>query len=378
MPVSGKVAETNQVPDVTDARFQLGHHFPELDGIRGLAALLVIFHHIALYFPAPPLNGFLKWWLIFTREGFVGVDIFFALSGFLITRILIETRGKSHFYRNFYARRVLRLAPPYLITLVLVAIAIPGSGKFLLLSFFYLANFSPLFGVAMAYPVLWSLAVEEQFYLIWPWLIRFVSRRSLLIIGSTIVIASPIARHLAFSRDDSGLYYTWFRCDGLMWGALLSIICTSPRATRLLVRRYASATCAIGGLIWLLCVITPHIIKGSTSISEALIYSGCPMATAGVIGLATVSSNASMLAVFRIPLLRFAGDISYWMYLIHYLFVRYFGGVAKRLVTIGHARSDWTIYFFLVLTVMTPTILSGIAVRRLLELPVLSLKKHFR
>jgi peptidoglycan/LPS O-acetylase OafA/YrhL len=88
-------------------------HIPELDGLRGIAARMVVFHHIAQQFPGFAQNTspekLLHAWLRFTTPGWMGVDVFFVLSGFLITGILLDTKHQLHFYCNFYMKRILRV-----------------------------------------------------------------------------------------------------------------------------------------------------------------------------------------------------------------------------------------------------------------------------
>ena len=141
-------------------------HMPELDAVRGAAILMVLFYH-GFYWgidlsQLPPVEKYL---LEAMHVGKLGVNLFFVLSGFLITGLLLNARVRPDYYRKFYIRRALRIFPAYLVTL-LVLLVTGTSLKFIGLSLLYLSNLTPLFGVAMSYPVLWSLAVEEHFYLL--------------------------------------------------------------------------------------------------------------------------------------------------------------------------------------------------------------------
>lgn len=350
---------------------------PELDGIRGIAAIMVVFHHIAQAFPGVPIGGFLKLWLSATHAGWIGVDIFFALSGFLITRILLKTKNEPHFYRNFYARRVLRLAPPYLITLVLIAIFVPDSGKFLVLSFFYLSNVSPLFGVPMVYGLLWSLAVEEHFYLIWPWLVRFLNRRMLAITGLSICIGSPIFRFVAQKQDFFVPYYSWFRFDGLMWGALLAVIITAPRSSRAFITGWSAAVGLIGATIFVVGCFFGAMGRQSV-IGSTIAFGAVAMTTTGIIGLSALGRLRLLSVFLKQRAFRFSGDISYWMYLFHGLVVDLVVKTVKKYVDAGDLMPDWKTYLVCVFSIFIPVIVSGILVRRWIELPALQLKKNFR
>jgi peptidoglycan/LPS O-acetylase OafA/YrhL len=149
---------------------------PELDTIRGIAVLLVVFFHgFGFRYGLQGLSGFPKLFVAATLPGWMGVNLFFVLSGFLITGILLDTKSRADYYRRFYVRRALRILPLYYAVLLLLAILTrtgwvnrQASWAYLSLSFFYLSNVTELFGVLSQYTVLWSLAVEEHFYLLWP------------------------------------------------------------------------------------------------------------------------------------------------------------------------------------------------------------------
>ena len=361
----------NSNTEYSPGHLLLPERIPELDGLRGMAALMVVFHHLSQSFPGDATNRLLVVWLKLTHAGWIGVDIFFALSGFLITRNLIETRQAKYYYRNFYARRVLRLAPPYLITLGLVALFVPQSHAFLILSFFYLANFAQSFGISMVYGPLWSLAVEEHFYLIWPWLIRFLHRRTFFGIAIAVCVLTPILRYIAQVYAFFNPYVSWFRFDGLLWGALLAILVTSPNSNRELVQWWSTVIGLIGLLGFIVGAFAGsmgrHSIIGST-----FVFGLVAMATSGFIGHAMLGTFRRAFALFRHPLARFLGNISYWVYLFHYLmiltFMRFFvswGGNLKA-------------YLGVAFIVLATSILSGVIVRQVVEKPALSLKRYFR
>lgn len=131
---------------------------PELDTIRGLAILGVLLYH-GLYWNVNLSNFPSLERIILTGmwAGRMGVDLFFVLSGFLITGILLDSRNRQDYYRRFYARRALRILPAYLLILAILAVTKYTPLSFVLLSLIYLSNLTPLFGIPIAYPVLWSL-----------------------------------------------------------------------------------------------------------------------------------------------------------------------------------------------------------------------------
>lgn len=349
----------------------LPNHIDELDGIRGIAAILVVLHHISQSFPAEPSSHMLRLWLAFTHAGWLGVDVFFALSGFLITRVLLGTRSRPHYYKNFYARRLLRLAPPYLLTLGLVAIFVPHSLGFLGLSFVYLANFAVPLGVAMAYPPLWSLAVEEHFYLVWPWLVRYLQLRTIFLIGLLICLATPLFRWEAQRHGFFYPYASWFRFDGLAWGALLALQVADPKATRRRIQLWSYTVGLTGAFLFLVCAAFGAMGRSSI-VGSTFVFGLVAMSTTGLIGSAALGDFRALLSPLRHPLMRFFGDISYWLYLFHFFMV----GEVMRLL--HDWQPGWSLYLLETCAVFAASTLTGVAVRKWIELPALSLKKRFR
>jgi peptidoglycan/LPS O-acetylase OafA/YrhL len=145
---------------------------PGLDLLRGLAILAVIFYHgFAYIVPAFPWHNRLAGTLFhLTGLGWTGVNLFFTLSGFLITGMLIDSEGKPNFYSRFYIRRALRILPAYFLVLIILGLTRTASPSYLLVCVIFLANWPTLLlhGSFTLYSVLWSLGVEEQFYLVWP------------------------------------------------------------------------------------------------------------------------------------------------------------------------------------------------------------------
>ncbi len=350
----------------------LPQHIPELDGIRGCAILFVLVYHVSQKL-MPYEHGVAHLAMDGFSLGFVGVDVFFALSGFLITRILLGKQTEQRFYRNFYARRVLRLAPAYLLTIAIVAIVAPGNGASLLLSLVYLANFSALFHIPVGYGILWSLSVEEQFYLLWPSCIRHLSPRAMLIACCAVCGLTPFLRIAAAFSGHFDPYLPWFRFDGLAWGALLALLLTSPRSperVRLLLVRVLSASLflvAAGVVLW----ASPLKL-----VAASVLFAGVPMVTTGVIWFACGAPRPA-LAILRSRVLRFFGDLSYWMYLIHILFIYKLFDLIERRDPALVARGGFSLWLLLLALTLVLTVGSGVIVRRWIELPALRLKRKF-
>lgn len=214
------------------------HHFPALDGLRAVAVLLVLYDH------APQVlgrdQGALHWLWHGSAGAWIGVDLFFVLSGFLITTILLRARGQRGAFRRFWLRRALRIFPlaaVYLVALAGCALLLPGFEHLREPAQFgfaagYLTNVHVAwFGwSAAAFGILWSLSVEEHFYLGWPLLALRVARRTLVLLLLGVVIVVPCLRALLLPEVGPVHVYvaTWCRCDTLAWGSLLALACDSP------------------------------------------------------------------------------------------------------------------------------------------------------
>ncbi len=188
---------------------------PELDSLRSVAILLVVFYHGFFWSNnLTGLSGAAKFLVNFTRIGWLGVNLFFVLSGFLITGILVDSLAQKNYFRRFYVRRALRILPAFY-ALLLILVFIPTQSRaYLLLSFFYLSNLASPLGIPMTYTILWSLAVEEHFYFVWPVAVKVLSGRTLMILAASIV------------------YLTWLVADGLAMGAILAMVVRLPQFTR--------------------------------------------------------------------------------------------------------------------------------------------------
>src|SRR5262249_48499509 len=124
---------------------RLTDRIPELDGFRGIAILMVLMFHLFSYTMwVRSWIGLPRLVLYATKTGWEGVDLFFALSGFLITGILLDSRSDPHYFRNFYARRALLIPPLYYAVVLVIWLCYPDSGRYALLSAFYLSNLAPI------------------------------------------------------------------------------------------------------------------------------------------------------------------------------------------------------------------------------------------
>ena len=199
-----------------------------------------------------------KLFMTATLPGWMGVNLFFVLSGFLITGILFDSKNRPDYYRRFYTRRALRILPAYYALLIILSF-VPLTGlffcrritwPFIALSAVYLSNITPLLGVHAQYAALWSLAVEEHFYLLWPAIVRKLSDKTLSIVAGALVVLCPIERAITYKLGyaaSSG--YTWLVADGLALGALLAICLRRPWTERKLGTCFALGLPSAGLLL---------------------------------------------------------------------------------------------------------------------------------
>ncbi len=211
-------------------------HFPALDGIRGLAVLLVMIFH---FFQRGNFVDFGAGRALssLSRIGQTGVDLFFVLSGFLITGILIDAKGSQHFLRNFYVRRVLRIFPLQYIALAFWFFVIPlithaGWVRFRdqLWGWLFAINIHSTFFDHLRLPGhFWSLAVEEHFYLVWPAVVLLCRRRSLHRVCFLCIGIAIVTRIVMLHLHHFVFYFTLCRLDGLAVGALLALLVRGPK-----------------------------------------------------------------------------------------------------------------------------------------------------
>lgn len=305
----------------------LRSRMPELNTIRGIAVLLVLFFHgFGFRYGLTGLSGLPKLLVAATLPGWIGVNLFFVLSGFLITGILLDTASNADYYRTFYIRRALRILPLYYAVLVLLAVLTrtgwvnrQASWAFLGLSFVYLSNVTGLFGVPMQYGVLWSLAVEEHFYLLWPAAVRSLSRHRVAVAGAIICILCPCLRAFYSIRGyDTGTGYTWLVADGLATGAVLAALARGPWGTR--VRMWRLTKILFAASLAMFGAGYPFgIFRASRFLGVTLRETALDLFFAGMVALSLLAGTSRWKAVVNRPVLQFFGEISYGVYLIHML-----------------------------------------------------------
>jgi peptidoglycan/LPS O-acetylase OafA/YrhL len=295
-------------------------YMPELDSLRGIAVLMVLFLHGM----APPLNADLSRLgrVIFSvsHYGGVGVNLFFVLSGFLITGILSDHQNEQSYYRRFYFRRALRILPALYATLLILLLGGWIGWRFLVASLFFLANCAPLLGISLQYPVLWSLAVEEHFYMVWPAMIRRFSGRGRVVLIALIWVLSPLVRAATFyfGRDAQNLdpLFTWCNLDGLVLGAGLALWLRSPVFSRSHLSRVAAPLLAAGLAGFVVLLDHPGLAAAAFGNFSA------NLGSAGLLSCVLLLGTSQWSFLVDQAFLKFVGFISYGLYLIHVLIFR--------------------------------------------------------
>ena len=305
---------------------------PELDGLRGLAILLVFLtHFVALELPAHAgaFDGAVRW---VARFGWTGVDLFFVLSGFLITGILLDTKGRPNYWRNYAARRCLRIFPLYYGALVLVMIVLPAVTHWSDPAFktlrdhqawywTYTVNFLQVIKGRAAAPLntshFWSLCIEEQFYLLWPLVVLFASPRAIVRIAVGACVFGLAFRWwlVGTTLDPASAYVlTPGRLDGLMIGAALAVKRRDGGLERL--RPVALRVVAAGAAV----VLGLALWRGMEYEDPVMAVAGFPAIalTFGGFLVLGLTSPGPLSRFLSLGPLRSWGKYSYGLYLIHY------------------------------------------------------------
>ena len=311
---------------------------PELDGLRGVAILLVVFFHYLVQHLQTRPGSLPAYAQKYCSICWMGVDIFFVLSGFLVGGILMDARGAKNFFGVFYLRRALRIVPPYLLFLVMLILALavwhrtqPAGMRWLMENTFplwsfvlYVQNFlmaqTGTFGPNFS-AMSWSLAVEEQFYLLFPLVVYFCPPRKLPPVLIFCAVSATVVRLAVFWLNPdhaiAGFVLLPARWDSLALGALAAWCIRNPAAVSAIQQHTRSLHAALIA-VWLGVALLPAF--GSAQFSWVMFGVGYLLiaaATSLLIALLGTGQIPGISTMLRNAGLRYFGKISYTVYLLH-------------------------------------------------------------
>ncbi len=334
-----------QAPNLSSSPL-LRPFYPALDGLRAIAFLMVfVFHYGSGPFQIPYLTPVFSW-------GWMGVDVFFVLSGFLITGILYDSLHSECFFRNFYIRRALRIFPLYygvwILALLLTPVLHIYWNRYNFAMAAYVGNFwAPLHlahphalpGAVLFSPYhaggparsinfghFWTLCIEEQFYLVWPAIVWWVrSRRALLQLCLGVVVLVPIVRLWYAYAHPAGvaagtLYVgTFFRIDSILLGAAIALWLRGPATDVGTTRRAASITAVAAPALFLAGYLFTGRYHGPTTRFVGVCGFTLIAITCGALLLLAIDPSTWLTRVLQRRPLLFLGRLSYGLYVFHFI-----------------------------------------------------------
>jgi peptidoglycan/LPS O-acetylase OafA/YrhL len=338
----------------------------QLNGMRALAIGLVLVTHFWMYPEGQTILNRLA------AAGWLGVQLSFVLSGFLITKILWRAREEPRYYLNFYARRSLRIFPLYYLLLATVFFALPffvaipqklDDTSWMYWS--YLSNFAIASDGWKLFltDVTWSLAVEEQFYLVWPLLVRYFTRSGMVRFCVAVILLAPVARTIFWSPD----HWMWIhmmmplRADAFAVGALIALLPSEP------LRVHARPILCLFGGTALILILSGNFSRASM-FASTLGYS-----------LVAIAAGAGLLLgmqsrIFAWKPLVGMGTVSYGIYLLHPLCLMV---TSSLLAMAGFGARGLLESFLQVAVTAAAAIAAGTASYYLFESRVMKLRKYF-
>jgi len=369
-----------------------GKKLRSLNGIRAFAILLVFFHHMT--WSIPGTNAVVNWVKYFCFQGWIGVDLFFVLSGFLITGILVDTREAENYFSGFYARRVLRIFPLYYATLF----GILGVAHFIhpyptqlplpadrYLYYLFLTNWLCLWKGTWGANVLghfWSLAVEEQFYLLWPLSVWLIAPKNLKAVAAWLSVSALVIRVIWAMHGGLGQamsMMTFGRMDSLLVGAICAILFRDDAALGKIKGWLPWIAVSMTGGFFVMMAFLYGRSEWTTdfwvqTLGYSMLALGCGalvLHSAGTEGMPTVLQK-----VLRNRSLSKMGAYSYGFYVLH---VPVIGGAKLLIVPRVSSAIQATLWFPLVLMAVLGLITFGISAASYewFEEPILNYKRYF-
>jgi peptidoglycan/LPS O-acetylase OafA/YrhL len=355
--------------------------------------LQVMLYHLFMYYPRNELE---RWGTRLLATGWVAVDSFFVLSGFLITGILLDAKGREGYFSRFYIRRTLRVFPLYYIALVILILILPRSpwpapemtGPLVSHQAWYWGYVSNWLIALQGYGAVapgtrhfWSLAVEEQFYLLWPMVVLLVPTRRLPWVCLTGAVGSQLLRIwlLAHGASPEAVYVlSPTRFDPLMVGSLVAVLARSPGGLEAHAREFRVA--AWGGLLIMTALFfwRPGI-DDRDPIVQSLGYAVVAVGFGGLVPLVAMAKPGSFLnRCFSHPFPQFWGHYSYSLYIFHPVFavyLRHAGLDPAKPPAPGHSAIPTAIAFFTIGTALS--VITALLSWNLIEKRFLALKRYF-
>lgn len=309
-------------------------YHPELDGLRFFAFLGVFVYHVFPLVPVgpagTPVQVLVTWIASVLRAGEWGVDLFFALSAYLITELLLREHERTGTIdiKSFYVRRTLRIWPLYYAFLLFAMFVEPWVLGRQLMTWdhfipfaFFLGNWSLVHSYTLASSaiILWTVSIEEQFYLTWPLLVRWLKPRRIPVLAVVLLIAANLTRLglvLTGAEHEQVHFNTFARLDGIAFGALIAWIYHNRGTPRFAAWHRWSITLA-GLAVWVLVV---RYVDFAEALRPWLFYR-YPLAGLGaaLILIGTIQPQGTARGPTTWKPLVFLGRISYGLYVVHYL-----------------------------------------------------------
>jgi len=378
-------------------------HYPALDGLRGIAALMIVAHHSSQSYVLT--STFDKAYLRATTPLWIGVDLFFVLSGFLITNILLDTQESRNYFKAFYGRRFVRIFPLYYTFLAVLFLILPAVGVNLspdlvhaqVWEWTYTSNIYDAFHNWQDINInhFWTLAIEEQFYLLWPLIIFYASKKYLKHGVMLALLVIPLLRWGCRSAGVSIMFaYTFTLChiDGLLVGALISIAFHEGLIEKLKSSRLFSKIRTIDWILaWsLLAFVLVYCFILTNNQFIFMFMTWTPFGQGfGLTFVSIVLGYSVLRAVSSVPntlqrvmslkYLRVIGKYSYALYVLHAPICHWVGTSFPIPSFLQNLSPEWSfahsIYIIIVEFILS--ILASVISWNILEKHFLKLKKYF-
>ncbi len=369
---------------------------PALDGVRGLAILLVLFHHFTIIIPRTRVETY---WKEISELGRYGVDLFFVLSGFLITGILINSRNKPDYFRNFYIRRSLRIFPLYYLLVIGSLTVLPKllnllppplseqiASQTVAGHWLWYATYCSNFLIALqnkyshgTLDISWSLCIEEHFYLIWPFLIYTCGNSTVKKICVWAISGALALRILLWSLGFSRLQIyvlTFTRIDAILFGALLAVLFAEP-STRAKWASLSRKKLFLGLGFVLAALALYGQFRYDSFTMNTIGYTVVAIFFLLLIDLCLPGQNGNNFErFFDHPFFKFFGKYSYALYIFHLpstYFTKHVFFRGNDFHSLPGFAILWQFIFYVIATLVS--VLLALASWNLLEKPMLSLKE---